>query len=472
MNKYFGNRAFYGRALSIATPIMAQLLIQNLVSLIDNFMVAGLGDIKMSGVNVVGQINFIFFVLSGTICSSAGIFMSQYKGAADENGMKQVFNFKLLLTCSIGVLYTTLCFIAPRKLFFLMVSVNKDSAAIIDQCVQYSRAVALSMIFLCISAAIATSLRDIEIVRPPLFINVIATLINTAGNFVLIYGNFGAPRLEVVGAGVATVFARFCELIIFVIYILIKKPPFISVKKITGNVVFNLQKIKNIKRLHLPISRQLFTRIIKKSFMILYSEMAWAVSETVSIALFNTRGGAEVVSGMAAGFAIANLFLLSCQGVANTTSIIIGQSLGANKIEESKSYKNYLLTGSVIFGTFFIALGFLSTYLIPIVYANLTKQAHIYAKGLVITMALYLPLWAFINVEYSVLRAGGETFNGVISDTIANILFMAGMFALTFGTKVGPVEMYAIVKLSDLAKVIVSWVGIKKQKWLTNLTKV
>ena len=49
---------------------MAQVLIQNLVSLIDNFMVAGLGDVKMSGVNIAGQINFVFliFIIFKELC--------------------------------------------------------------------------------------------------------------------------------------------------------------------------------------------------------------------------------------------------------------------------------------------------------------------------------------------------------------------------------------------------------------------
>ncbi|MBQ9625733.1 MAG: MATE family efflux transporter, partial [Treponema sp.] len=68
---------------------MAQLWVQNLVSLIDNFMVAGLGDVKMSGVNISGQIIFLFIVLLGTICTAAGIFMTQFSGAEDKDGMRQ-----------------------------------------------------------------------------------------------------------------------------------------------------------------------------------------------------------------------------------------------------------------------------------------------------------------------------------------------------------------------------------------------
>lgn len=451
--RFIGDGAFYKRALFIALPVMAQLLLQNLVSLIDNFMVSGLGDVKMSGVNVANQVNFVFFVLLGTICSSAGIFMSQYHGARDGDGQKQVFRFKLIFAFLAGALYMGVCFIAPRPLFYAMVSINRDAEVIIDQCVKYSRAVAPSILFMALSQSIATSFRDIEIVRAPLFISVGAALVNTFFNFVFIYGNFGAPRMEVAGAALATVIARAVELVVFCIYAAHKRPDFL----------FNILKL-------FRVDKNLFLNIFKKSLMILYSEMTWAVSETVSTALFNTRGGSDVVSGMAAGFTIANLFLISCQGTATVTSVIMGQTLGANDLDDAVCYKNYLMTGSIFFGTLFMLLGFASTLLIPHVFGKLTLLSQHYARTLVITMAIYLPSWAFINVEYSVLRSGGDTFNGVVSDTVANVLFLASMFALTFGTTLGPVAMYAIVKLSDLAKVIIAAIGVHKRKWLVNLT--
>ena len=226
-HKYLGTASFYKRALSIAIPVMAQLLIQNLVSLVDNFMVAGLGDIKMSGVNVAGQINFVFLVLMNTVCASGGIFMSQFKGAKDAEGMQQTFRFKLIICGIIGIAYTIVSYIAPRGLFNLMVTVNKDASSIIDQSVLYSRSVALSWFFMVFSQSIASSLREIEIVKPPLVFSIIATFINTFFNWVFIYGNLGAPKLEVIGAGYATVIARFAELLMFIIYLAKKKPEFL-----------------------------------------------------------------------------------------------------------------------------------------------------------------------------------------------------------------------------------------------------
>ena len=96
-NRLFGTGRFYKSALTIAVPIMLQALIQSLVSLVDNFMVSGLGDICMSGVNVAGQVLFVFFVYLNAICMTGGIFMTQFFGAKDPDGMKQAFRFKLAM---------------------------------------------------------------------------------------------------------------------------------------------------------------------------------------------------------------------------------------------------------------------------------------------------------------------------------------------------------------------------------------
>lgn len=453
-HKYLGTSDFYKRAVKIAIPVMLQLLVQNLVSLIDNFMVAGLGDVKMSGVNVAGQINFIFLILINTTCLAAGIFMSQFKGADDKEGMQQTLRFKIIVAGIFGVAYTVLSFIAPRKLFGVMVTINTDASAILDQAQIYSRAVALSWFFMVFSQAFASSLREIEIVKVPLVISSVATLVNTFFNWVFIYGNLGAPRLEVAGAGYATVIARGTELVLFVAYCVAKRPPF----------MFNPFKLFAVKL-------RLFGNIFSKSVMILYSELFWAVSETLSNALYNTRGGAEIVSGMSGGFAVANLFFICFSGIVTASSVILGQELGAGKIEEARRCKNWVLSGATIFGVIFMLIGFCTTWIVPLVFRNLTPAAQDIAKNLIVVAAAYLPLWAFLNAQYSVSRTGGDTTMGVICDTVANVLFIGGMILLTFFTKLGPVAMYAIVKLSDVAKVLIAHFWLKKERWLVNLTK-
>src|SRR5574344_3082216 len=186
----FGSFSFYKRALSIALPVMAQLLIQNLVSLIDNFMVAGLGDIKMSGVNIAGQVNFVFLVLIGNVlCNGGGIFMSQFKGADDKGGMQPVFRYKLIVCLVAAFAYTAFCAINPAPVLRLMVHGNAESEAIVGQAATYQHVIAWTWIPMVITACISSSLRETGEVKVPLIISIIATLINTCGNYILIYGH-------------------------------------------------------------------------------------------------------------------------------------------------------------------------------------------------------------------------------------------------------------------------------------------
>ncbi len=449
-----GPASFYKQALAIALPVMAQLLIQNMVSLIDNFMVAGLGDIKMSGVNIAGQINFVFLVFINTICSSGGIFMSQYNGAKDPDGMQQTFRFKILMCTVAGIAYTAISFFCPRPFLALMVHGNSESAPIIEEGVKYMRVLAFSWIPAVLAIAIGSSLREIGKVRPPLVISIAATAVNTFFNWIFIYGNLGAPRLEVEGAAIATIIARVTEITAFVVFIRKVRPPFFS-------------RMRQLIR----IKAALFFTILRKSALILISEMMWVLSETITTALYNSRGGADVVSGMAAGFAIANLFFVCFSGIFTVTGVILGGTLGANKLEEARVQKNWLLSGAAMFGVGSAVLGCMTVLLIPVVYGNLSAAAQTITRGLVLVNAAYMPIWAFVNGQFAISRTGGDTTMGVIVDVSVNgLIVVPGMFALTYLTPLGPVAMYAVIKISDFVKMAICSVWLKKERWVKNLT--
>lgn len=445
---------FYKRALLIALPVMGQLLIQNMVTLIDNFMVAGLGDVKMSGVNIAGQINFIFLVFINAICISGGIFISQYNGAKNGEGMQQAYRFKLIIGLMAGIVYTCICIFFPRPFLSLMVHGNAASEEIIEEGVRYMRMLSPSWIPTVIANTVGTSLREMGKVKPPLLISVTATCVNTFFNWILIYGNLGAPRLETSGAAIATIIARLTEMTIFLLYLSRVKPPFVF-------------KVINFFR----VNWKLFFSIFRKSGLILISEMSWVLSETVTTALYNSRGGAEVVSGMAAGFAIANLFFVCFNGIGTATGVILGGTLGANRLDEARKQKNWLLSGSLIFGLFGTAIGCLAVFIVPLVFGNLSLEAQEVTRGLVLLNAAYMPTWALINAQFAISRTGGDAALGATVDLVVNtFMVIPGMFLLTKFTTIGPVALYGIIKLTDVAKITGCAIGLKKERWVRNLT--
>ena len=451
----FGTAKFYAGALAIAVPIMLQQLIQNMVSLIDNFMVSGLGDIKMSGVNITGQILFLFMVFSNTICLAGGIFMTQYSGAKDKKGMGQAFCFKLWASLLVLLVYSLACFAFPRRILSFMVRGNSQADVILNEGVKYMRLVGFMGFPWLISAMISSSLRDIGEVKVPLVISISATLINTLFNWLLIYGQLGFPRLEVRGAAIATVIARFAEMLLFVIYLIKKRPPFV---------------IRLLDLFH--VNLRLFKEIFKKAWMIMCSEMIWAVAETITTALYNGRGGADVVSGMSASFAISNLFFIAFSGICTATAVIIGKDLGRGELELARQEKVWLLNGAIVFGLFFAAIGFACLLLVPLVFSNLSGNARAICSQMVLVMAMYMPLWVYINGQFSVSRAGGDTMMGMLVDGIGNVfIVIPGILFMAKCTSIGPVMMYAIIKAVEIPKIIIAHFWLKKERWLKNLAE-
>lgn len=451
----FGTSSFYASALKIGLPVMAQLLIQNLVSLIDNFMVAGLGDVKMSGVNITGQIIFVFMVFSNTICMAGGIFITQFFGAKDKEGMKQSFSFKLWAGLFVVAVYSVCCFLIPRKILSFMVMGNSQAELILDQGVQYMRVMGFMGIPWIFSAMVSSSLREIGQVKVPLVISVIATACNTLFNWIFIYGNLGAPRLEVRGAAIATIIARCTEALIFLFYMIIKKPPF-AIR------LFDLFRVR----------LSLFGQIFKKAWMIMCSEMVWAIAETITTALYNGRGGADVVSGMSSSFAISNLFFIAFSGINTATAVIIGKDLGSGQLDLARKEKVWLLNGSKIFGLFFTAIGLCCVLLVPLVFRNLSPASQSICRKMVFVMALYMPVWVYINCQFAVSRSGGDTMMGMLVDGIGNLgIVIPGIIIMAKLTAIGPVAMYAIIKAVEFPKIAIAHFWLKKEKWVVNLAQ-
>ncbi|MDR0496935.1 MAG: polysaccharide biosynthesis C-terminal domain-containing protein, partial [Treponema sp.] len=226
MKKLFGPWSFYKEAISIALPVMMQQLIMSMVSLIDNFMVAGLGDVAMGAVNVTNHFYFVYIVIINVICQAGGIYIAQYRGAGDSEGMKHAYRFKVIFVTAAAALVFVFCTIFSRPMVAIMTTGNAAQEEIVVIGSRYLKLVAWTFLAMGISSAIGSSFREIARPKVPLVISAIATLVNTVGNWILIYGNLGAPRLEVTGAAIATIIARVFEVTAFIFYAARVKAPF------------------------------------------------------------------------------------------------------------------------------------------------------------------------------------------------------------------------------------------------------
>ena len=219
--RYIGDSAFNRRVVAVALPIIVQNAITNFVSLLDNIMVGQVGTLQMSGVSIVNNLIFVFNLCIIGGCAGAGIFVAQYHGSGDHQGIRYIFRYKFLLALLIGVLGCGLFYFASDPLIGLYLQGEGDPAEAV-QVLEHGRDYLLVMLWGLLPFALTTAysgtLRECGQPVVPMIAGIVAVFVNLILNYVLIFGHFGAPEMGVVGADIATVVSRYVELLIIVVW--------------------------------------------------------------------------------------------------------------------------------------------------------------------------------------------------------------------------------------------------------------
>ena len=215
------NKHFYRRILAVALPMMIQNGITNFVQMLDNLMVGQVGTIPMSGVAIVNQLMFVFNLCVFGAASGAGIFTAQFMGREDHEGIRHTFRFKLLVSLLLSALGAVVFLLFGRELIALYLTGEgtvQDAAATMAYGKRYLHVMLLGLLPFALSNAYSGTLREIGETKVPMVAGIIAVFVNLVGNYILIFGHFGAPELGVVGAAAAAVLSRYVELAIVAVW--------------------------------------------------------------------------------------------------------------------------------------------------------------------------------------------------------------------------------------------------------------
>ncbi|MGN1047888.1 MAG: MATE family efflux transporter [Eubacteriales bacterium] len=457
LNKYIGDKAFYQRVFAVALPIMLQNGITNFVSMLDNIMVGRIGTEEMSGVAIANQLFFVYILCLFGGFSGAGIFTSQFFGKGDMKGVQSTIRFKAYLAVALSALALFIFgrFEEPLVLAFLHESESGgDLALTLGYAKQYIRIVMISIVPLAVTQMYASTLRETKKTLPPMACGIAAVCVNLVFNYLLIYGHMGFPKLGVEGAAIATVLSRFVECISLVLWTHINrsKNPY----------------IKGVYRsLRVPV--RLAGAMAVKGMPLLVNETFWSLGITMLAQCYSTRG-LDVVGAYNISTTISNLFSIVFQSLGNAIAIILGNLLGASKMEEAKLTSSRLLTFTVASSCAIGAAMAALSGIFPELY-NTTESVRSLAAFFIIVAACHMPLNAYINGVYFTLRSGGKTWVTFLFDSIYVWVFsVTTAFLLTKYTSLSIYPIYIIVCATDLPKAVIGTVLVESGKWLHNLT--
>ncbi len=455
-NKLFGDRKFYKSVLALALPIMIQMGITNFVNMLDNVMVGQVGTVQMTGVAVANQLIFIFNLCTFGACSGAGIFGPQFFGNGDHKGMRDTFRFKLLFCSALTVLFMLVFWLAGKPLINLYLQGEgsaADAAASLSYAYKYLLCMLVGLLPYTISQCYFSALRETGKSVPPMVAGVIAVLVNLVLNYVLIFGRFGAPKLGVVGAAVATVISRYAELAIIAIWT-------------HKNSHINHFVVGAYRSFKIPSS--LIKQIIIRGMPLMLNEAFWSAGIAMVNQCYSARG-LSVVAATNISQTFWNVFAVAFTAVGNAIGIILGQQLGADKKEEAKADSRRLITFTVMASIAVMLIYVPAAEFIPMIYKT-EESIRLTATRLMQIGALCMPLDAFAHATYFTLRSGGKTFLTFLFDSC--FVWMVDVpvaFCLTHFTSLGILTIFAICRSLCLIKCILGGWLVEKGIWIKNI---
>lgn len=454
--KLFGDKAFYMMVLAVAVPIMIQNGITNFVGLLDNIMVGRIGTEQMSGIAIVNQLLLVFNLAIFGAISGAGIFGAQFYGYGDQKGVRHTFRFKIYICAAITLIgILLLSFFGENLILMYLHGEGNEQAleAALHYGQQYLWVMLIGLLPFAVEQIYTSTLRECGETMVPMKAGIIAVLVNLVLNYFLIFGNCGFPKLGVVGAAIATVISRYVQAAIVVIWTHthVERMPFI---------------VGAYKEFTIP--SHLVGKIVVKGTPLMINEILWSAGMASLMQCYSVRG-LDAVAALNISTTISNLFNVVFIALGSAISIIVGQLLGAGKMEEAKDTDTKLIAFSVFSC---VVIGFVLICLAPLfpMLYNTTDNVKELATWFLRIAAGCMPIAAFMHASYFTLRSGGKTIVTFLFDSV--FLWCVSMplaYVLSRYTTMPIVPLYLACQLIDILKCILGFILVKKGVWLQNI---
>lgn len=457
IKKYIGDKKFYKMLLLLVIPLIVQQGITNFVSLLDNLMVGSLGTEQMSGVAIVNQLIFVFNLAIFGGLSGVSIFGAQFYGVGDHKGMRHTLRLKLyfgVFMCALALAIFAL-FGSPLVNLFLSKDANEAASltATLGYAMDYMRVAVWGLVPFMVVQTYAGTLRETGDTVAPMRASVLAIFVNLIGNWLLIFGNAGFPKMGVAGAALATVIARWLEMLYVVAYSHrshLKYPFFDGV----------------YSSFYVPAS--LIKKVLVTGSPLLLNEILWSIGTTFVNQNYSTRG-LVVVAGMNITVTAWELFCVIMFAMGNAVSILVGQRLGAGEIEQAKDIDRKLIFFTTVMHVLIGVVIVVAAFFIPQLY-NTEPAVKQLATKLLIVAGASLPIHAFIHVAYFTIRSGGKTVITFFFDCVYTWLLPVPLsFILCRFTGLDIVTIYFIIQFSDFIKIFIAVPMLKNGFWANNV---
>jgi len=450
IKKLLSDGLFYKDLGVIAAPIIIQNFISTSLNMVDTIMIGMVGETQIAAVGIANQVFLILCMFLFGTCSGCGIFISQFWGKRDNDNIKRVVGLELTSTLVISIIITFAAIAFPRQIIGIF---NTDPDVLLYGS-RYLRLVCFSYVFTAVTFCFSFALRCTEKATYPMYISAVALLTNTFLNYVFIFGHFGFKAMGVEGAALATVIARFIEVVLIIA------------------VVYKSNKILAPGFRHMfLIESHFFKRIFRTTIPVLLNEVCWGLATVIYSIAFG-RIGKEAIASVQISNTIQQMFMILCFGIANASGVMIGKRIGAGNEEEGKDYAHRFAVLSVASGIF---IGIIMALSCPLIlrFFKVSQGVVMDTYRIVLMHSLVMVMRVFnIVLIVGVLRGGGDANRAFAIE--ASTMWFIGVPAAFAGALLFKLPIYwviALTNLEEVGKFMLCLNRLVSGKWINNLVK-
>ena len=439
-------RSLRKEIVSLALPIALQQFMTALVGACDAIMLGKLSQDAMSAVSLATQVTFVFNLFMFAFMAGENMFVAQYYGKGDYTGISQVFSLVTKICGCIAVVFLAGTLFFPEQLMRILT--NEETLIVLGS--EYLRVIGISYVFSGIAQTFLAIMKNCGAVNMSTLINGVMVILNIVLNAVLIFGLSGFPKMGIKGAALATVLA--------------------TVVQFLWSVGYVLCRIRAVKFSLRSCEKKLFGRFWQKAVPLLINNLAWGIGFSMYSVIMGHLGTDAVAANGIANIS-KNLVVCFCLGLGNAGSIIVGNRLGADRLQEAKEAGGTLTRTAIIAG---IVSGLVLIALSPFItkMVDLTPTARGYLQKMLLISSYYIAGKSVNCMTIGgIFAAGGDSKFGMLCDSVTLWCIIVPLGCIcAFILKLPVMVVYFVLNLDEIIKLPVVYKHYKKYKWIKNLT--
>lgn len=440
--------SFIQQVFKIALPVALQCMLQSSFSIVDQIMVGSLGSVSVAAVGIAGKLSTLYSVVIGAVVSVAGIILSQYLGANDNDEADRGFSLHTLLSIGIGVVFMAVCLAFPVRLMGLY-SADGNTVAV---AAKYLRIIAFGFLPYAVSMMTSVRMRCMEKASLPLVCSIISSLLNTVLNYLLIFGMLGFPAMGANGAATATVISQGFNALLMVA----------AMKVIDRKRSISFRFMPRLTKM----TRGSYLAIL---FPVLVIEFMWSLSENVYASVYGHIGTPECAA-MTLTYPVQGLTVGALSGIAQAAGILIGKELGKGEKHSAYQKSRRLLLYGLI-GSFVIAALTVLAMGVYTDFYNVEEYVKSTARQILIAFVVVLPVKVLnMILGGGIVRSGGQTRTMMIIELLGTWGFGVPLALLgAYVWKLSIPLVYFILSMEECVRLLLTWIVFVRKNWMKKL---